>query len=66
MIPRDNLDNAIVESAKLAFDHAWRGVFEEQPTAHIISLALVPTFGVGWSRKSIAAVDTRPVNRRVN
>ena len=66
MPPSANQDNAIIEAAKLAFDHAWRGVFGETTPARINSAALVPLFGIIWRKKVIAAVDNRPINRRVN
>ena len=66
MIPLENRDNAILEAAKLDFDHAWRRVFDEQATARSISLAVVPLLGIRWSKKIIVALDRRQNNRRVN
>ena len=66
MPPLSNKDNAITEAAKLALDHAWRRVFDEQATASSISLELVPLFGISWSRDNILAVDQRQNNRRIN
>ena len=63
---RANLDYAIIEAAELAFDHAWRGVFDPTATASRISTALVPLFGISWSKKVIVAVDQRPLNRKIN
>ena len=48
----------------LAFDHAWRGVFDERATARRISSALAPLFGIRWGKKIILSVYSRPINRR--
>ena len=66
MLSDANRDNAIIDAAKMAFDHSRRCVLDERATSHSISVALVPLFGISWSRKIIAAVDTRPINRRSN
>ena len=66
MLPQANIDNAIIEAAKLAGVHAWRGAFDEKATSRSISTALVPWFGISWGREIIAAVDKRPINRRIS
>ena len=66
MIPLGNRDNATLEAANLAFDYAWRRVFDEQAAAQSISLADAPLFGIRWSKKIIAALDRRQNNRRGN
>ena len=66
MLPHSNQDNAIIAAAKLAFDHAWRSVFDTSATSRSISAAFVPLFGIIWIGKIIVAFGQRPISRKVN
>ena len=46
----------------MAFDRAWRNALASDATGRIISLALVPLFGISWSKKIIKAVKTHQID----
>ena len=66
MLPRANQDSAITAAAQLACDRVWKGAFADDEARRIISFALVPLFGIRWSKKAIAAMEARTINRRAN
>ena len=62
MLNFPNHDMAVIAAAQLAFDHAWRNAFASNATPHSISAALVPLFGISWTKKVITAVKTNRIN----
>ena len=62
MLPFPNHDTAVSAAAHLAFGRAWRNAFSSNATGHSISAALVPLFGISWTKKVIIDVKTNRIN----
>ena len=61
-MPHPNHDTAVIAAAHLAFDPAWRNAVDPDATGRIIFVALVPIFGIIWSKKIITGVKTNRIN----
>ena len=56
MLPTENHDDAITAADQLVIDSVFRCVADTKASAHNISFASAPVFGVNWNRKVIARI----------
>ena len=56
MLPTENHDDAITAADQLVIDSVFRCVADTKASAHNISFASAPVFGINWNRKVIVRI----------